>query len=518
MFLKKACFSLFLLILPAGMWAGGILTASSAQAGPLRMMGFDAASTGTLNGQVSFGRGIGVLFSNPALLTDQDEGLTLGYTTYKEWLGTSLMAKPLNSDVPMSYYKADVTAFPGPDRPLPTLELPKARADTNPGTFANFIALGLIKDLDFGGAVQGLKLGLLLQVPTDGPLVASVSYADEREQYFSNSIHFARFGEWDRVISVLVGLGYTPKPWAPWISVGATAEVVLTTGLNLNLYTPDVMNQNYATTATSLDAGAQLRAIAGIRAKPLPWLSLGLVFRDRKFMDIDATASLKLWDDHYNDDNATKPRIVEQIHNLVVDYEPLEVAASAGVEFGKFKAQAVGSWVHWENYFDKHRQHPQDAAVFTRADKDKPKINGSDFRFDDTWSVNTSMGYEYLDNMEIVTAFTWAPSPVPPQTGRTNYVDNDVFGFSLGHRADLVLAGHSLAADVGFQLWYMPEITVHKDPSLIKDEFPDYAVTALTHEPMVEASGLQTNNPGFPGYKAGGFVFSAAATLTYRFK
>ena len=35
---------------------------------------------------------------------------------------------------------------------------------------------------------------------------------------------------------------------------------------------------------------------------------------------------------------------------------------------------------------------------------------------------------------------------------------------------------------------------------------------------MPEASGLQTNNPGFPGYDAGGWIFSAAVSLTYRFQ
>ena len=40
---------------------------------------------------------------------------------------------------------------------------------------------------------------------------------------------------------------------------------------------------------------------------------------------------------------------------------------------------------------------------------------------------------------------------------------------------------------------------------------------AEPEEPMPEAEGLQTNNPGFPGYDFGGFSLIGSASLTYLF-
>jgi hypothetical protein len=58
---------------------------------------------------------------------------------------------------------------------------------------------------------------------------------------------------------------------------------------------------------------------------------------------------------------------------------------------------------------------------------------------------------------------------------------------------------------------------VHKDPSLIRDEFPDRARTLIGGQPMPEAEGLQTNNPGFPGYEFGGLALAGSVSLAYLF-
>jgi hypothetical protein len=61
------------------------------------------------------------------------------------------------------------------------------------------------------------------------------------------------------------------------------------------------------------------------------------------------------------------------------------------------------------------------------------------------------------------------------------------------------------------------EQTVHKDPELIRDEFADRAKTLIGGQPMPEAAGMQTNNPGFPGYTFGGFAVVGSASLSYLF-
>ena len=61
----------------------------------------------------------------------------------------------------------------------------------------------------------------------------------------------------------------------------------------------------------------------------------------------------------------------------------------------------------------------------------------------------------------------------------------------------------------------MLDTTVYKDPSQIRDEFADRATTLIGGQPMSEAEGLQTNNPGFPGYDFGGWTLVGSASLSY---
>ncbi|MBW1807127.1 MAG: hypothetical protein JRJ87_02960 [Deltaproteobacteria bacterium] len=88
---------------------------------------------------------------------------------------------------------------------------------------------------------------------------------------------------------------------------------------------------------------------------------------------------------------------------------------------------------------------------------------------------------------------------------------------SLGHRFDFSLWERKVQVDVGLQFMYMLNETVHKDFTMIRDEFADRARTLIDGQPMSEAQGLQTNNPGFPGYEFGGWSLAGSVSLSYLF-
>jgi hypothetical protein len=52
---------------------------------------------------------------------------------------------------------------------------------------------------------------------------------------------------------------------------------------------------------------------------------------------------------------------------------------------------------------------------------------------------------------------------------------------------------------------------------LVRDELPDDAIGGTPRGPIAGREGLQTNNPGFPGFGSQGYLFGAGAhfTLTY---
>jgi hypothetical protein len=81
----------------------------------------------------------------------------------------------------------------------------------------------------------------------------------------------------------------------------------------------------------------------------------------------------------------------------------------------------------------------------------------------------------------VAIGFTYQPTPVPAQLGRTNYVDNDLIGITAGAKFDVEFQNKtSLTLGIDVQFWQMFTRTTWKDPRQIIDEFPDDSKTALT--------------------------------------
>ena len=110
---------------------------------------------------------------------------------------------------------------------------------------------------------------------------------------------------------------------------------------------------------------------------------------------------------------------------------------------------------------------------------------------------------------------TYQPTPVPPQTGRRNYVDNDRVGALLG--ADYGFPLFGLDFRVGAQAQAHRLLYRHqtKDHGIV-DELPDNAVDE-SGQPVARAGGLQTNNPGWPGFASEGWILGGALTLALLF-
>jgi hypothetical protein len=107
----------------------------------------------------------------------------------------------------------------------------------------------------------------------------------------------------------------------------------------------------------------------------------------------------------------------------------------------------------------------------------------------------------------------YQPTPVPPQTGRENYVDNDRLGALVGVNYTFDVAGVPLRFGVQAQAQRLLARYQKKDDRLIVDELPDDAVDSRTGSPIAGARGLQTNNPGWPGFASEGWILGGAATL-----
>jgi len=143
----------------------------TAAAGPFRLMGYDTSTMSTANCNVAYGDGVGVLYTNPALLSRFGEMAYIEITTWKPSLGIELMKKPYGTDVPLSIYSSKMgTMAAQQDLALPTIELKKKRSDTNVDDVYAYVGFGMSMSL----GIKGLRVANMMLIPIDSLKIASM--------------------------------------------------------------------------------------------------------------------------------------------------------------------------------------------------------------------------------------------------------------------------------------------------------------------------------------------------------
>ena len=489
-----------------------------AMAGPFRTLGYDTSTQSTANSNVSYGDSLGVLYTNPALLSRMPEHASIGVVFWQPNLNIHLFEKPVGSDVPLSIYNSRMGTNPEQqDLAVPTVELWNKRSDTKVDDQYAYVGFGASMEL-----FEGFRFANYMLIPIDSLKIAAIrtNYANENEQHFSNQVHYPLFGEWPKSIDGLMGASYSP--W-DFLSIGISLKIGVSTVAKMDIYMPDASVQDYSLMNNNTELALALKPIVGIQAQPMDWLSIGFTWRYRSYMKVDGGGKMALWQFHETSSDYTVPKRADQNLTLIVDYEPMEFAGSVGIKKWGFTTQLTVTWNMWHFYLDQHNETPQEAAHFPPSPFYEDPLIGNDgqFKFKDTVSIAWSGQYEYYNKKnqvgEIKAGFSYQPSPVPAQVGRTNYADTDTLCASLGHRLEFEEMGKKFGLDFGMQFWYMVPRTVYKDPSLVVDEFADNTTTIVGDLPIAEAQGLQTNNPGFPGYKMDGWIFLASVSFRYMF-
>lgn len=506
-------------ILAAAMVLFFTLCPTEVQAGAFRQIGYDASTQSTANSNIAYGDSLGVLYTNPALLPRFGEQASIGITFWKPNFHIDLAPKPVGSDVPLSLYASRMGSDESLENlALPTIELLNPRSDTRVQDPYAYVGFGTAMSLD----IKGFRFASLMLIPIDSLNIASTRmyYPTELEQYFSNQVHFTRFGEWDKVMDGLFGLAYEP---IKYISIGAALKVGMRAVADVGIYVPDATVQDYTVVNNSADIKLALKPIIGIQSEPLEYLSIGLVWRHWSYVNMEGKTLMSLWQFHETNNDYIVPKSANQYFKMALDYEPMELAGGVGFRMAGFTTQVGITWNIWHFYLDNHGEKPHEAAHFPPSPyEDDPLSDDGRFKFKDTVSVTWSGQYQYYTSEkfsgELKVGFSYLPSPVPAQIGRTNYADSDTFGATLGSRFDFLIADQKFGVDIGLQAWFMRHREVWKDQSLIPDEFADGITTVIGDLPMPEANGLQTNNPGFPGYSLGGYMILASINLRYEFK
>jgi long-chain fatty acid transport protein len=422
-------------------------------------------------------------YFNPSLLPEATPKLEIGLFGLASRGRIRLRSRPAGVDVPSSIYTSN-----SPLRPLATVDLPNPRSDTEEDNNIMYVAIGMVRPL----AGKSLVFGFHALLPAHGFLDERVFFTDEREQYFSNKLHFQLLGDRLSVSSITFALG---SQLSDWISIGAGLDIAILTQSRVAVFVPDASDQGSALLAPDVHTDSKFKAFFAATVHPNARSSVIATVHLPFANDTDGQNDIRL----YGPGQSATP----QIYTISQGNEPLRIALGGsfcGHRFDDGRAPwEIGVQLlaeRWSEYRDRQGDHPPDT-------------------WNNTLSYAIGAGFLWRDR-HVTADLGYIPSPVPEQTGQTNYVDNSRLVASAGIEGPVKFLGRELEA--GFTLYgsYFLPRDVSKDPNAahpVLDEFPDASLDLNTGLPAAGAAGLQTNNPGYPGWKSSGFMVGAGATF-----
>ncbi len=471
---------------------GGLLLAPPAAALPGLELGGGLEPAGGFGGRALFG-GPTAAYFNPALLPGAPRAVDLALVGSLRPLTITLDERPAAFDVDESILRARIvdgaTTRRPTQRPLPTASLRQPRGAADPSAADLLFQLGATWPV----LPDTLTVGLLFLAPLGTLQAQQPFFVDEREQYFSNSLHFELYGDRLGGLGMACGLG-----WAPWpqLALGLGVTLLNDSTARAEVYVPDASDQRTAETNPEVAVGTRLAPHGGLVVRPFgdDTLQLTATLHPVAENPVTGTSALQFWDYTYPEGEDA----LIQEYQLTYGYEPLRLgfglAGRLGLGRVTLQPYAEGVWARWSTYRNRHAEEVADWA--------------------DTLSLG--LGVRLGQGPQTVSlAGLYAPSPVPEQTGRTSYVDNDRLGLQVGYRREVQVGSWPLALGVGLQVQRLLARRHVKQPDAAEpviDEFPD-AVDVRSGEPLPRSAGLQTNSPGFPGYSSEGWLLGARVSL-----
>lgn len=469
------------LVLAAASWAG---SAQDALASPFEMYGAGGRAAALSGAQTASSEGAATIYYNIGALARAEEGVSGGLMVGINRSRILLMDRPLGYDIP------DLGAY---SPAVPSASVSRERSDTTDLESLYALTLGAVTS--FG--LNNFRAGLLLVIPTSGYIDANTHFPDERERVFSNQLHYTLTDRRLKRMDLELGVAYRVSDW---ISAGLGASFSPGSAMSTSIYLPDVSNQSKVDLNTDIDTESNWGLIAGVMAELADGLHLGLQYRSEVYFRIHGENNIRLGTAGKEDD-----RVITQRLDWTPSYSPHTVAAGLAWQFGSSMLMLDGRYERWSDF---RNTHSQPAG------------------FKDT--ISPRLGFEYAleSGNKLRAGVGWVPSPVPDQTGRTNYVDNDRAMASVGASYRVDALGLPLNIDWALQLHLLRTRVTHKsmrgvvpgcapEVDLICDEVPDDLMNPRTGQPFEQAGGLQTGNPGFPGFTSGGWMSGVVVEVSW---
>ncbi len=495
------------------------LAGSSAAASPLFELTGAGRGGGGFNARTR-GPSAASTYFNPALLAHARQSFELGVFALSDQIGITVDSRAdasqcqVNScDVPSvfgtgpeSFRHEDGSNLRSPALPTEWLETGvegelSARPRQGAGSGQNSRAyqlIGLVNPI----FSDRLVLGFYAMVPLGEFTTATAFYNDEREQFFSNSLHPEMYSDRMTATSLAFGVGSKVRDD---LSLGLSFTLNLRNGADAPVYISNLSDLNTVLLDSDIGVQASVSPHIGAVWDPTSDLRLTATVHTTQKFQIDTGFEYVI---------ATGQEQGAEI-SFTHAYMPLTFGLGGAYALGDLELTATATFARWSQYLDRHSERPH-----------------PDYAWSDT--LTGAVGAQYgRGKWSAYGDLVYAPSPVPPQTGRTNYVDNDRVGGTGGFDVEFELWGGQFRAGVSGQVHRLlyqhvtkfdtpnnpqpnPNLPGFGDnfyPQLVVDEVPDDAVDGVLGEPIPGRDGLQTNNPGFPGYASSGWIFGGGVNV-----
>ncbi len=327
--------------------------------------------------------------------------------------------------------------------------------------------------------VQRIRVGFALDLPAQYVLRVHVPVRDDEP---TSPIYDGRPDRMAALAAVAVeilprlklGAGFTMTP-----GLELPTQVTYVAGRD-----PDVNKSVEVRIDSKLDFAAS--GFVGLRAQPLDALALSVVYRGAQVSRATGTQTTIA-----GGILATDPI---DFYDM---WDPAELVLGAAVTFSPSWSASVDVTRHrWGELCTGHdqcRNPPPNAPL--------PPLP-ADLQLHDTVSVAGGVEYASKRGFALRAGVGYEPSPLPPQTGLTNYLGADAFVVALGGGVDLRrFAKLPLMIDAHVRARIEGQQSATKDPSKLPDADPNLP-------------GTQIDNYGYPGFTSQGFLLQVGATVT----
>jgi hypothetical protein len=499
-------------VLATGVWV------DRAGASPLFEWVGDATGDGGIAARHA-GAGAASTYFNPALLPRAEERLEAGFLLLVDDIDVDPARR---TDADMRVSREAAGAFHGGGAlepvyppPIPTAWLeegcasdceqalvddpaaarPRQGAEGGGDALAYF-ALGLVDRL----IDDKLVFGLYLLVPVSELTRATSFYNDEREQYFSNTLYPELYS--DRLEATSIAFGFGSRPLR-WLSLGVSVTFAFDNRAEAPTFVPDASRYEELLIRNDVRAEQSLAPHMGVAVEPVDDLVFTATLHTRQALVIEAGFSAFLPD-------GSEQRATRRFSHHDQPWS-LALGGEYRMRFRPWHALGLvagATFTRWSEYRDRHDEAPSGAYAWS-----------------DTVSPTVGLRHTRGRTDALLDA-SWVTSPVPEQSGRTNYVDTDRLALAGGLQYRFAPWGVPLRAGVHARLdRLLPRTDEKRIPpggydgdDLVRDEVPDDAVRKSETDVAVEPrDGLQTNNPGFPGFSIEGWLLAAGVNLALLF-